>query len=698
MSITRLAALTTFRRFPGFAGLLALLVIAAPTAKEPPQSGAPPPPTFKGGVEYVEVDVVVTNPQGQIVRDLTKNDFHVSEDGKPQAVSTFALVDIPIEKYDSSLDASQPIEPDVITNEHPVEGRVYVLVLDDLHTAPMGVQRTKAAANQFIERLGANDLMAVVHTAGADIANQEFTNSKRRLLAAVEKTSGRGLAPATAVRNENAVATLGAETGDTEDLNRAANAETTLRVLRDVSDWFATVHGRRKAILLMSEGIDYPMTFADQPDQPNRPTDMLLNTAQEATDAAMRSNVSIYGIDPAGLTGIDDIGVEYFFGPGNRAMGTRGFQRELEMQQESLRWLSEQTGGVAVVGRNDLGTAYDQIVSDNSAYYVLAYQPPGTKRDGKFHKITVRVDRPGLSTRARSGYLSPKGKAPATKALDPAGPSRELRDALASPVPVGGLTMRVSLAPFKGAAPSASVLVTEDLRGRDLKLGSPGTLELSYVAVDAAGKVRAGSNDRLQLMALKPDTQAQIEQSGLRVFNRVLLPPGRYAVRIATHDEAGGALGSVAYDLEVPDFYALPFSMSGLVLTSLATGRMVVAKADAQMKDVLPAPPIAERSFPQNDQVWLFAEVYDNAGSIPHTVTIETTLRSAGGAVVYQVDEEHASSEIAGPRGSYRYRARVPLRDLEPGAYVLTVTARARLGREETASRQVPMTVTAAEK
>ena len=91
---------------------------------------------------------------------------------------------------------------------------------------------------------------------------------------------------------------------------------------------------------------------------------------------------------------------------------------------------------------------------------------------------------------------------------------------------------------------SHGVLITEDLRGGDLKLGSPGMLELSFVAVDSEGKARAGSNDRLQLTALKPDTRKQIEESGLRVFNRMTLPPGRYSVRLATHDESGGALGS----------------------------------------------------------------------------------------------------------------------------------------------------------
>jgi hypothetical protein len=238
------------------------------------------------------------------------------------------------------------------------------------------------------------------------------------------------------------------------------------------------------------------------------------------------------------------------------------------------------------------------------------------------------------------------------------------------------------------------VLFTAELRGHDLSLLPNDTLEFSYVAVDAKGKTRAGSNDTIKMTSLRPETKTRVEQSGLRVFNRVDLPPGRYQLRIATHDEGGGAVGSVAYDLEVPDFYKLPFSMSGLVLTSLSTGSMVVVKADDQLKDVLPAPPVAERSFPQNDEIALFAEVYDNSAGSPHKVDIETTLTSDIGQVVYKVDEERSSSEIEGQRGGYGYRARVPLSDVVPGLYVLTVQARSRLGRETTATRQVQITVT----
>ena len=182
--------------------------------------------------------------------------------------------------------------------------------------------------------------------------------------------------------------------------------------------------------------------------------------------------------------------------------------------------------------------------------------------------------------------------------------------------------MHVFAAPFKGAAPNASVLFGVELRGRDMKIDPNSKILLSYLAIDANGKVKGGNTDSLTLTNLKPESKTRIEQSGLRMLNRLDLPPGKYQLRIAAHDPAGGNVGSVQYDLEVPDFAKAPFSMSGLVLTSGAGSVFPTVKADEQLKPMLPGPPIALRSFPQNDEIALFAEVYDNAGSTPHKVDI----------------------------------------------------------------------------
>ena len=90
-------------------------VVAAQSQQAPPSQASSQTPTFKAEVEFVEVDALVTDQQGQFVRDLTKNDFQVFEDGKRQTISTFSLVDIPVERYQRPLFSPRPIERDVQT-------------------------------------------------------------------------------------------------------------------------------------------------------------------------------------------------------------------------------------------------------------------------------------------------------------------------------------------------------------------------------------------------------------------------------------------------------------------------------------------------------------------------------------------------------------------------------------------------------
>ena len=668
------------------------------TAGQAPSAPQPQQPTFKVQVDYVEVDAMVTDRTGNFVRDLKKEDFQVLEDGRPQSITTFGLVDIPIERLQRPLGAALPIEPDVKTNERPFDGRVYVMVIDDFHTGFGRTERVKRAAKQFIQRnLGSNDLMAVVHTAGGANSGQEFTSNKRLLVAAVDKTMGRKLRSATAEMTEEYYRTRGMpQTGplrDPSDQERTYNARAALDTLKNVADWFGGVHGRRKSILFVSEGIDYNIVDVFN----NQGASTVLDATREAIASATKSNVSIYGIDPRGLTTMGDEEIEIGAYPDDPTVGvnSQSLQNELRMSQDSLRVLSEETGGFAAVNRNDLATAFDRIVQDNSSYYVLAYYPPTVdKRPGRFHKIEVRVTRPGLNVRSRRGYAAPKTKAPATTTVDPAkASSAEIRDALESPLPVSGVTLHVFAVPFKGIAPNASVLLGIELRGRDLRLAPNSKVDLSYVAVDTNGKIRAGSSDSMTWTNLKPETRTRIEQTGVRLLNRIEVPTGRYQVRFAARNSDGGALGSVTYDLVVPDFYKVPLSMSGLTLGSLAGGSTLTTKPDEQIKAVMSVPPAALRVFPPNDELSLFAEIYDNGASTPHKVDITTTVTSDDGKVVFKTDEERSSSDLQGKKGGYGYTARIPIRDLGPGVFVVKVEAKSRLGRDITASQEVQFTV-----
>ncbi len=152
-----------------------------PTQQPDPQM---PPITFRSEVNYVEVDAVVRDAQGNFVRDLREGDFQVLEDGVPQRVTAFSLIDIPVTLSERALFLPADIEPDVRSNDSGPDGRLYVLLLDDVNTNPTRTNRVRAAAKQFIERnLGANDLAAVVNTSGRTDASQDFTNSRRLLIA-----------------------------------------------------------------------------------------------------------------------------------------------------------------------------------------------------------------------------------------------------------------------------------------------------------------------------------------------------------------------------------------------------------------------------------------------------------------------------------------------------------------------------------
>lgn len=664
-------------------------------------------PTFKAQVEYVEVDILATDQAGRPVRDLTKDDLQVFEDGKRQTISSFARVDIPVERADRPLFQPDPIEPDTVSNERPFNGRLYVVVLDDLHVNALRSQQVRNAAKQFIQRnLSGNDLMAVIYTGGRSDWNQEFTGNRRLLLAAIDRFMGQKLPSATLNKSQEyfrqrdllgSSDQLNSRTiDDPDDMERAYKARNTLTTLKNVADWFGGVRGRRKTLLWFSEGIDYDISDIIRGyGQTASQASTLIDDIRETVASAQRSNVTIYAVDPRGLTtlGEDTIGVTSLGdqdSPGN-GLGLGGLQNELMVAQNSLRTLAEETGGFAAVNTNQFGNAFQRIVEDNSAYYVVAYYPPSNKRDGKFHKIEVKATRPGITVRARKGYQAPRGKAPAPAKDGKA--SAELIEALGSPIPVSGLGMRMFAAPFKGTAPNASVLLGVELVGKNLALAQDGKIELTYVAVDDKGKQRAGSTDSLTTN-LKPDTKARVQQTGFRILNRFDLPPGRYQLRVASRDGVGAIAGSVGYTLEVPDYTKLPIAMSGIIMTSMSGSAMLTAKPDEASKTLLPAAPIASRSFPQNDEIALFTEIYDNQDGPGHRVDITTTVQTDEGKVLFKAEDERNSSELQGKKGGYGYAVRIPLNDVPPGNYVLQVQAKSRLGNDAGVGRQVRIRVT----
>lgn len=681
-------------------------------------SGTPrqPAATFKADVNLVEVHAVVTDARGNFVDDLTKDDFEVYEAGRLQAPTVFELVDLPVRAVDTAAPMLDVPEPDVRATAPRFEGRLYMILLDDLHTTTLRSQLVRRAARQFIERhLADGDLAAVIYTSGRSDVAQELTPSRRLLLASVEKFQGQKLPSATAERlavhlndrDLERAATSAAEDSGTSstpastrvddplDSERGMNAQRALGAIRNVAQWMADVPGRRKSVVLFSEGIDYDIYDVFN----NRAASSIMNDAREAIAAAQRANVTIYAVDPRGLTQLGDeaITIQSLSDDPHVDYGTsRGFNRELLMAQESLIALAEETGGIAVVRNNDIAGGLTRVVRDTSRYYILGYVTDPSVSPGRFRKIEVKVSRPGLKVRARRGYVPPDVKSAALRdaGIKPGTPPA-LVAALTNPVPVGDIPLRVWAAPFRGTGKQPSVALAIEVNGAALKYRQQDDryledLEVSIVAADHDGKIRGSDRQTLSLK-LKPEThQILSTRGGVRMLSRLELPPARYQIRIGVHESNGGAVSTVPIDLEVPDFNQASFALSGLMLTTTAAPSLMTPKPDPLLKDVFPLPPVATRAFTAGETIGVFAELYDRSAPSPHDVELRVSVRPAGGGATVFTAGETKPMPASGATRTHGYKAEVPLKDVAPGNYILRVEAKSGTFM---AHREVPITV-----
>jgi len=677
-------------------------------------------PTFRSGVNVVEVDAVVLDQQGRFLTDLREDEFEIFEDGKLQHLASVQLVNIPVERVETPLFAERAVPPDVHTNARPFEGRLYLIVLDDLHTAPIRTQLVRRIATQFVEQnVAPNDLAAVVVTSGNRKQSQELTGDRRLLTAAIgrfvgQKVTSPGLAGLAMMGTPETLSS------DAAGPQRVFNARASLQTLADLSAFAGRIRNRRKAMVLVSEGIDYGFGAAS-PQQQAAPADPAVQSSgaiafndaaprevrdrlREMVAAANRANVTLYAFDPRVYTqGGDDL-VDIASGqpedPGKDiVVKTTMLQEDLQASQDNLRTMAAETGGFAVTGSpENVQRAFERVRVENSNYYILGYYASNDARDGKFRKIVVRVKRAGVRVEARKGYTAPKGNAPAPREVEAkAGTSVELRDALGSVLPVTGLTLRSTAAPFKGTGEHASVLVVVQVSGGELAFLQKGdrfedSVELAAVAVDLQGKTRGG--ERLQLdMPLTGRTRALVERTGLVFQMRLALPPGLYKLRVGGRDAGSGRVGTVLYDLEVPAFKSQPLAMSGLVLSAEEAGQVPNPRPDEALKGLLPASPIAARAFAASDTLSVLAEIYDNERTRPHSVTITATVRGDDGRELFRQADERPSAELGRTSGAYGYVGVVPLRELGPGLYVLRVEARSTLNPDLTVLREVQFRV-----
>lgn len=677
-------------------GLLLSLTLTGPAveSRQTSQVDEQPAVRFSIEVNYVEVNAIVVDEEGRFVRDLRPENFELYEDGELQDIASFALVDVPLERPKPVIFA-EDVEPDVRSNTQVSEGRVYVIVMDDLHTAARRGPRVQRAARQFIlENMGSNDIAAVVHTGGRRDASQEFTSSKRLLLAAVEQFHGRKLRSATLEKLDQSISMLdpSRELRDPLELERSQRARNMLEMLEGLSEGLSDVHGRRKAIIYIGEGVDYDTYNVFEAGEATT----ILASMSQAIAAATRANVAVYSIDPRGLdfssessAAIGGVPIDFADQIGRPSIES-ALRDEFMFSQDSMRTMSTETGGFALLNQNDYSSGLVRIVEENSHYYLLGFYPTNSKRDGKFRKLEVRVKRPGLKVAARKGYVAPEKRDEKREMADvdlPEGASAELNRLVQSPLPLPQIPMRASAAPFRVANRKAVVPLVVEMDIENFRFEEKDGLrhdmvEFSVVAMNYEGKIANGVRRDFQL-TLRPNTYQLMNQAGFRVMTALEVPSGKYQLRIMASETGAGQGGSLFYDIDVPEYDKEELVMAPLTVTSAIENRVPVigSEEDKEKAVLLPA---TRRSFARSDELWVLSEIYPRmrSRSNPPRIEVTTTIKASDEQAVFNNTQERGK-ELTEPGEGIIHRVDIPLSGFAPGDYLLEVKARNFVGGAE---------------
>ena len=663
-----IAMVSTTRRRCWITAVAAVLGTGAYAASQ----GAPPQqPVFRSTVDLVQVDVVVVDKSGQAVRGLKAADFQLFDRQRPQVVVAFDEVSSAAATH-TSAPALASIKKDVADNRSAQSQRLVILVVDDLHIYRGRTDQAKALARQIVDAIGPDASMALLFTSGEH--STEVTEDRAELLAAVETLRARQTVRRPHAANDNqAVPNLDPEMSDATRLALLAGVGSgqdffdnlaQYKTLEDAARLIGSDSVRRKAFVMLSEGIDKDLTGMfdtsatpcdlNSPAPRSTPAGPQRGSAPCYHDHALRdmmaslrrSNVTTYVIDPRGHVSPQDLALENFPSPPGMLATIEGtpadddspvrWNNPVRKAQDGLGLLAEASVGFAITDTNDFAGGLARVIDDLDHYYLLGFYP--SDPDGKdYRQLEVKVaGHPEWILRFRKSYL-PGGPPPLPKGADPL---------LAGVMPKTDLALRLMATPFPATPASnknTNVMLALEITAPVTGLQQAnGTLQddLTYqvMAIDEKKKKvesRDGHAARLVLRP-RPGSGSAPDDVAYQIDTSIDLPPGRYQLRASASSARLMKGGSVYLVLDVPDFAAAPLSLSGLLIGYADGAHVAVAPAPApavpssqlalsrgrSTSTPLLFPPSLDREFSRSDTLRLYFEVVRTTSMAAH-VTVE---------------------------------------------------------------------------
>jgi VWFA-related protein len=627
--------------------------------QQPPPADPTQPPVFRTGINFVRVDVIISDKTGNPVADLTQADFDVTEDGKPQKIDTFKLV-----KLDGGRADSMNTPPKEIRTDYDEEAeaarddvRLFSIFLDDYHVRKGASLASRTQLARFIEtQLGPSDMVGLMYPLETT-SSVRMTRNHSAVMRGLQQFEGRKYDYTPRNQFEEQYANYPTETVE------RIRVQVSLSAIKSLIVHMGSLKEGRKTLILVSEGYSYmvppqmrnanaqlpglgnpnahnPMAGTNDINEDRAAWNLgmdMESDLREVYDTANKNNVAIYAVDPRGLATFEfDI---------NEGIGLQSDTKYLNSTMDTLRQLADQTDGRAIVNRNDLVAGMKQITRDASAYYLIGYNSSQAPQDGKFHEIKVRVKRPGVQVRARKGYW----------ALN----QQETARALAPPKPAPPKAVDVALAAVNRPG-RAAVVRTWIGTSR----GDNGKTRVTFVW-EPLPKVlgeKPGSREEpaaVNVTAVAPDGSPYFRGA---VPSRITFDanPGKVQIRMSVTGAASQVLDSETRELTVPDLTS-PQTTIGTpeVLRARTPREFQQIKADAA------AVPIAAREFSRTDRLIVRVPAYGPGGTAP---TLSVHLLNRAGSPMNELTASPAPT--AGLQ-----QVELPLAALAPGEYVIEIKA-----------------------
>ncbi|MBN2241804.1 MAG: VWA domain-containing protein [Acidobacteria bacterium] len=667
--------------------LLPLLLLCAYAPAQIPQSAAKEGDgaagVFRVDVNLVQVDAVVTDKNGRPVTDLTAGDFIILQDGKPQEITNFSLVRLPapllsgpaVKKPPSKFRDASPQAPTPQVRMTPEEvRRVVALVVDDLGLSFSNTVQVRDAVRKWVdEEMQPGDLVAVVTTGFGMGGLQQFTGDKKLLYEAIDRIRFNILSRVGASSYEQEETAL--STQQEEERSRGMTMGT-LGSLRYILNGMEILPGR-KSLILFSENL--VMNFDDS-EEGDEGAVFKMNLSDSSKDRmqllvqdANRASVVIHTIDPRGTTWGAHPDVE---------------TSEMTKSREGLTVMAQQTGGLFIGDHNFVEPSLQEAARDGETYYLIGFLPGADTvaeiKEGrsKYHNLTVRVKRPGLQVRSRSGFFSTTEEAPYAPAPD----SDTLARAMLSPLLQDDLPVRLASGYVLGPEGDYLLRVWVHLPGRQLAVIREGNGEHyvsleTYAATTGFDGLIHDSGRTTHKIPLNTQEILSIREHGLRFS--VAIPaknPGTYFVRLAVKDLGSGRIGSAYQYVEIPDLRKEGLALSDLfVINSNEDVRLILpdaggksseqAYSTGQNREKSPA----IRQYQPGETLEFLAVVYNAValqGSPPDLET-RTVLYRDGGEI-FRSDPEPVDPGKAFDSARIPVKKRMRLgKTMPPGDYIL---------------------------